>query len=398
MPQLQIVDTTPNQPEPSSMDNFFNRISQEYSQRREDSEVGRILSEYQQNRYDANALSDLKINLQKNNKISPSRRVELMKDLTEQEKHNIERSKVLNKQYDNVLKKERDEYEKIKREEDLEKERLETKALLQGAGYSDEEIQERGKFLSPASARSEIGREKEGDVYSKEREKALSKYVSESLDKLTLINQQVDAVNEAEQLIQGEITGPGVTAIAKNNPYGQLLLGLTPDEAALQAVTKRLLEGSKGIFGNQITEKEVFILLNQMFPSVGKSKEANAAGLGVIKKFVTLEQKRLNLINDITNGGKIFVPNLVNIVDNALKKEGEDLIKQARDVSGKFNKDKDSQQNKVINEKYKSMKRQDVLDENKRKGLVSIIDPKTGRPARIKYYEGIENDYELIKQ
>jgi len=158
-----------------------------------------------------------------------------------------------------------------------------------------------------------------GSKYREMREQSISKYVDEAFQKGEQAEETDFAIQEAKKAVSGEIAGPGLEAIAKNNPYGQLLLGLTTDEALLQSANKKLLEGTKGIFGPKPTEREIFLLLNSMLPSIGKSQEANLVSLGFIEQANNMKRKHADIVSEITNGGQIYVPDVEAKVSKIMK-------------------------------------------------------------------------------
>lgn len=95
MPQVQVVDTTENKPEPTGVQEFFSKLGKSYKDEADRVEIEKILDEYKANRQDANAWEDLQLNLEKSN-ISPSKRLETQKSLNEMKKLIIEKDKALN--------------------------------------------------------------------------------------------------------------------------------------------------------------------------------------------------------------------------------------------------------------------------------------------------------------
>ena len=170
-----------------------------------------------------------------------------------------------------------------------------------------------------------------GKEFSKIREKAVAEYVNNAITGLQEAEDMMNTIDTAEKAIKGDITGPGLTAIAKNNPYAQLFLGLTEDEALLQATNKKLLEGTKGIFGSKPTEREIFLLLNSMLPSIGKTQEANLAGLNFIKRINEMKLLHSQIVMKLTNGGIKYIPDLEQKVSQSMtpfaEKLRDDLIK-----------------------------------------------------------------------
>ena len=217
---------------------------------------------------------------------------------------------------------------------------------------SDEQlVQLRGLPAFKNQADSELKRRQEqnkakkpGDEFASIREKSIADYVNNGIAAGEEAESLRFSLDEARKALQGDITGPGLKALAKNNPYTQLLVGLTPDESLLQAANKKLLEGSKGIFGSKPTEREIFLLLNSMLPSIGKTKEANLAGLNFIERVNDLKLMHSQLISDITEGGTKFIPDLERQVNAKMRPLAETLRKdlavavEALDESEKENK------------------------------------------------------------
>jgi hypothetical protein len=166
---------------------------------------------------------------------------------------------------------------------------------------------------------------KPGGEYNKMREKAVADYVTNALAQRDSAEELEYTLDTAKKAVQGDIAGPGYEAIIKNNPYGQLMTGLTPDEASLQASNKKLLEGSKGIFGSKPTEREIFLLLNSMLPAIGKTKEANLASLYFIEKLNSLKVMHGDLVADISKNG--YVPDIESQVNQRMKP----MIQEFRD-------------------------------------------------------------------
>ena len=162
--------------------------------------------------------------------------------------------------------------------------------------------------------------------YHNKRAGDLAEYVNEIQQKTQLAQDLTLDIEEAEQAIHsGNVQGPGFKAALKTNPYTQIIAGLTPEEAALEASNKKFLEGTKGIFGSKPTEREIFLLLRSMLPSIGKTKEANVTALGFIKRMNNLNLTRGEIVNQLTDGGTKFVPNLQNAVNKLMEPYAKEL-------------------------------------------------------------------------
>ena len=95
MPQVQTVDLTPREPEPTGVQEFFSKLGKSYKDQADRVEIGALLDKYKQNRDDANAWEDLQLGLEAST-ISPSKRLETQKSLNEMRKLITERDKALN--------------------------------------------------------------------------------------------------------------------------------------------------------------------------------------------------------------------------------------------------------------------------------------------------------------
>ena len=114
MPQVQVVDTTENKPEPTGIQEFFSKLGKSYRDEADRIEIGKILDEYKANREDANAWEDLQLNLEKSN-ISPSKRLETQKSLNEMRKLIIEKDKALNSKVSKGIKSQEDRQAELQR-------------------------------------------------------------------------------------------------------------------------------------------------------------------------------------------------------------------------------------------------------------------------------------------
>lgn len=102
MPQLQVVNTTRDKPEPSQLPEFFSKLQKVYKDKEDKVEIDNLISQYQQNREDANAWEDLQLGLEKSN-ISPTKRLETQKSLNEMRKTITERDKALNARFGKTM-------------------------------------------------------------------------------------------------------------------------------------------------------------------------------------------------------------------------------------------------------------------------------------------------------
>ena len=97
MPQVQVVNTTRDKPDPTGVQEFFTRVGKDYKDKEDRVEIGNLISTYQKNREDSNAWEDLQLGLEKST-IGPTKRLETQKSLNEMKKLLIEKDKALNQQ------------------------------------------------------------------------------------------------------------------------------------------------------------------------------------------------------------------------------------------------------------------------------------------------------------
>lgn len=164
-------------------------------------------------------------------------------------------------------------------------------------------------------------------------------YFNEAIKAKKEAREERFALDEVRKAIKGQVAGPGMQAIIKNNPYGQLMMGLTPDESLLQAANKKLLGSmSKGTFGTKPTEREIFLLLNSMLPSIGKTLEANEASLGFMDKVNAMKERHADLVTQLTEGGTKYVPGLEAKIEEMMEPAAQALKQELEEVNEKYNK------------------------------------------------------------
>ena len=95
MPQVQIVDSTENKPEPTGVEEFFSKLGKSYQDQSDRAEIGKLIDEYKANREDANAWENLQLGLEESN-ISPTKRLETQATLNNTKKLIIDQDKALN--------------------------------------------------------------------------------------------------------------------------------------------------------------------------------------------------------------------------------------------------------------------------------------------------------------
>ena len=100
MPNVGVIDLSSDEPGP--IESFFTKLGKDYRDKQDQLEIGNILNQYQQNRNNENAWEDAYIQAQTSNKLSPTKRIELMNQLGEMSKVITERKKAFNDNLKNM--------------------------------------------------------------------------------------------------------------------------------------------------------------------------------------------------------------------------------------------------------------------------------------------------------
>ncbi len=384
MPQLQVVDLNPlprteTTPLEKTLSSFANRVNENRKEQRETDALTQIYDEFKQ---DGDNLTNTLKAIQTRPGISPTTRVNTVNQLLKFQEHNTNLQKTAAA---NIEKAEKAANQAVIAKDLAEKKGLNAEqaaayaanpALLEkvypkeGKGNQAdrqvepeqldrmEKVESMPEFqnatpsqkhrlytrggVSNANADAalkpviEEEKAKPGAKFAEIREKAVADYVNSALDKREEAESIKFSLDIAKKAVQGDVTGPGILGALKNSPYSQIIIGLSPDESTLQAANKKLLEGTKGIFGSKPTEREIFLLLNTMLPSIGKTKEANLAGIEFIEKITDMELLHSELVNQISEGGTKYVPDLENQVNARMKPLADQLRNQLQEATQKF--------------------------------------------------------------
>jgi len=142
----------------------------------------------------------------------------------------------------------------------------------------------------------------------------------------------------------GGFSGTTINAIGKSLESG--------DTARFRALSKRLLDEMKDIFGGQIRVKELEVFLS-MLPEIGKSKEANLSSVDALERISEASTMFYETAQDIIqkNDGKI-PKNLADQVQEKLSPVLKDLASDIKNTTKEFTK---SSQGKVLS-KNEAMK------------------------------------------
>ena len=422
MPSLQTVDLspTPRTRETTleqTLGAFSNRMSQNQAQRQDTDALSSIYAQYKQ---DGENLSNTLRAVQTNPNLSPSARVSTIDQLLKFQQHNAQLQKTAQKQQEAKAKAEqaqRDVEDSEAQTAYIEEQRGLAPGSLkafkgkpelaerltnpgkktQASQPIDEDQWKRIEHTRKQPGFNELSPDEQnlaflGNGVSKEnsaaiikpridqakidaKEKANSpeaefakgagaaarKYVQNAIQAKEEAREERFALDEVRKAIRGKVAGPGFEALIKNNPYGQLMMGLTPDESLLQAANKKLLGSmSKGTFGTKPTEREIFLLLNSMLPSIGKTLEANEASLEFMDKVNAMKERHADLVMELTEGGTKYVAGLEDKIEKMMEPAAQALKKELEEANEKYNKP--AGQNKT-----------------KKDGKILVKDPEGGR-------------------
>jgi len=98
MPQVQFVDSTPNKPEPTGVQEFFSNLSKTYKDSKDKDTFGNLLKEYSQNTEAADSLPKLFADIEQSS-MSPSNRLAATNKAHAIAKTISDRDKVLNERF-----------------------------------------------------------------------------------------------------------------------------------------------------------------------------------------------------------------------------------------------------------------------------------------------------------
>lgn len=186
-----------------------------------------------------------------------------------------------------------------------------------------------------------------GSVAETEADKVMGRKAAESVDALltgaTEARENLLVLNDIEKALKGErggISGPGLAGTIKNIPYINKLAGAipgfaeTPDEAVLRTASKQLLGGLKGLFGSRPTEREIFLLIEQMLPAVGRGNEQNQASIDVIRKGYQYAMDKSEAAKQIIadNGGRVPL-NFNELLDDRMQARLDKLKEEIQSIN-----------------------------------------------------------------
>jgi hypothetical protein len=330
MPQLQVIDTTRNEREPSGVSEFFSKLGSEYKDKQENQQIGNLIGQYQQNRQDANAWEDLQLGLQKSN-ISPMKRLQTQQTLNEIQKTITEKDKALNAQL-KVPKKtqasqpiDEDQLQKIqsiRKSPDFEKASIPKKyQMLTDAGVSKENATAETKAYAEEA---NLVNDRASEINKKQAQQDFN-FANEQVEKIPTLFNREETLQAAEKLNQEGATG-GLWDQAMQKAG---LLQYTSDgfrEFSSYAKESVKNQGIKNVIGSQISQME-FGFFRDATISERFSKEANERILEKEKLALRYDK----LYADITK--KIIEDNNGEIPTRLQSRVNDEFAKQSKKLS-----------------------------------------------------------------
>lgn len=371
MPQVQVVNTTRDKPEPTDVERFFTRLGKDYKDREDRVEIGKILDEYAQNRNDYEGLKKARIDLEKSN-ISPSRRLELIKNLNDAERNIIAKDKALNSQVNKGI---LSEEEKKRQKENLlkagwpeyaadvyldappgvkqalEREHVELtsrgfrKPLVEVPEGVDtgmtpvgpelqSEKEEWPEIPYPAGTTSEE-KVKIGNTNQKENNAELKK----SQDKKSFFRtndhliKNMEKINDSGKLLSGFgrlLIDPETGDIREKV---QLTGALNKETQLYVKSLKQFLKGAKEFFGSRVTNFDVSTYLSQL-PTLLNSEDGRRLILKQMELVNSLEQVHNDELNSALKhyGRNASYTDIIRVVDEKTAEKEEALIGKINNV------------------------------------------------------------------
>lgn len=342
MPQLQVVNTTRDKPEPTGVQEFFSKLGKSYQEDRDKVEIGNIIDQYKNNRNNANAWEDLQLNLEKSN-ISPSRRLEAQKNLMEQKKVIIAQDKALNQQF----KEKQDEAVKQRGVEALRKSGAsdEQVALYEASDQGgrtkvvEDVIQEQNRKKAPVGLVPEGVKDYDEGLTPKERVKRQddryriqSPLVMKNSDALHSLENENLSIGLLQELNDSGKVGQGLQKLNINPKTGDLFipqLGTAEEQLFVKTVNDFTVK-AKDSFGARVTNFELDRFM-QRLPTLANSPEGRRLimrQMQVINELNQIEKKEVQNVFDQYGVRNIDYADAENIARERIKDQKEGLRKE----------------------------------------------------------------------
>jgi hypothetical protein len=183
MPAPRVLDLTTRKAEPTGTDEFFADVRSYYKNKEDSDIIGGILGEYEKAEDKSKGIQKAIFDTERNNQLSPSRKLAAMKTLRDQQDITLEEKKLAGTQAKALLeadeKRKKAEETSRKEDEKTNKENVardnlyqSNKSLLMDAGYPEEEAERYARVDSATtSAARARQRQKENAVTTKENKK-----------------------------------------------------------------------------------------------------------------------------------------------------------------------------------------------------------------------------------
>lgn len=134
MPSLQVVDLgDQGYKKRKGIGGFMDEVQDAYKGHQERSAIDEILGEYKQNMGEAQAYEKAQLDLMQDNRIGPTKRLEIQSQLDQVQKTVIEKDKALNARFKSAVKSDKDREEAIQLQEDRGMPRYEAEAYVDGS-------------------------------------------------------------------------------------------------------------------------------------------------------------------------------------------------------------------------------------------------------------------------
>ena len=376
MPQVQVVDTTENPPDPTGVQEFFSKLGKSYKDQSDRVEIGKLIDEYKGNRKDANAWENLQLGLEQST-ISPTKRLETQKSLNEIQKHVTEKDKALNAQ--------------VKQMQDDEKRKKSSEALRK-AGATDQQIDlyeaasVGGQTHIMKDILDDIARQKTPEgvlgndlkdydkgLTPKERvdrqEKRFTTQTplvtknSESLNGLESEARSIDLLSELDK--SGKV-GEGIHNLNINPFEGSLIIpkAATAEEQLFVKTVNDFTIKAKDSFGARVTNFELDRFM-QRLPTLANSKEGRQLimrQMKIVNQINQLEKRAIQGIFDKYGVRNIDYAEAENMARQQINDEKEALRTEYLDLESVARKEEMEMANNIkerTKEGYTAMRKPD---------------------------------------
>ena len=318
MPSLQVVDLgDQGYKKRKGIGGFMDEVQDAYKGHQERSAIDEILGEYKQNMGEAQAYEKAQLNLMQDNRIGPTKRLEIQSQLDQVQKTVIQKDKALNAQYKAVTKAQEKEQQKVKSREALEKAGAtqqqidlyeaasvggETKIMgdiLEDVarnkapeGLVPKGIEDKDKGLTP----------KERVARQDDRFKLQTPLVNKNSDALKAAESEGRSIELLKELDASGKVGEGIHNLNINPIDGSLIIpkAATAEEQLFVKTVNDFTVKAKDSFGARVTNFELDRFM-QRLPTLANSQEGRALILrqmGIINSLNQLEHQALQDVFD----------------------------------------------------------------------------------------------------